>query len=103
MEETVAAVGSNAVDLVVPSDATLSKTLSFLFQLAWDVRKKLPAAIMFLFLAFDIALTVDMDLTNIDVEDLSFDDDEDDEDGDDGAALVDDNWLELGQIYPTAS
>lgn len=73
MEDT-----SSAVTLYSDFSKCLSKTLTFLFRLAWLSRIRLPAYLTLIFLATDIRLSVEIVIGDHGVLDL--DDDEDDDD-----------------------
>jgi len=57
MEE---AVNTGPLEFYPEFSRGLTKTLSFLFQLAWDSRVRLPAYLCFLFLVSDVRLSVEI-------------------------------------------
>jgi hypothetical protein len=73
MEETSSSV-------ILYSDLTkyVSKTLSFLFRLAWLSRIRLPAYLTLIFLASDIRLSVEIVIGEIEGADVADDEDDDD-------------------------
>lgn len=78
MEETV---NAGPLGFYREFSQSLTKTLSFLFNLAWLSRVRLPAYLCFLFLASDVRLSVEIRVGEHvapDLDDLDFFDIEED-------------------------